>query len=230
VRIERQGAADLAAAAQKGEHAVALTSPAALRPSIVLIGGGARSGKSRFALARARQLGARRVFVATAQALDDEMALRIAAHARTRGADFRTVEEPLALADRLAALGDADADARADVVVVDCLTLWLSNLLVRGDSERQAAAAVGALAAALQRRAFHAVVVTNEVGMGIVPETPLGRLFRDVAGRAHQALAAIADEIHLAVLGSILRLRPEPIALFPLPSTTPTSDDEGTRP
>jgi adenosylcobinamide kinase/adenosylcobinamide-phosphate guanylyltransferase len=185
------------------------------RHLLVLVGGGARSGKSRFALARARDLGSRRAFVATAQALDDEMAARIAAHARTRGADFHTIEEPLALADRLAALRDTD------VVVIDCLTLWLSNLLMRGDTEPQIAAAVDALAATLRRRAFHAVVVTNEVGMGIVPETPLGRLFRDIAGRAHQRLAAAADEIHFAMLGAMLRVRPEPIALSPLSPAEP---------
>jgi adenosylcobinamide kinase/adenosylcobinamide-phosphate guanylyltransferase len=176
---------------------------------VVLIGGGARSGKSQFALARARRLGARRVFVATAQALDGEMTERIAAHARTRGADFRTIEEPLALPEALAAIDDAD------VVVIDCLTLWLSNLLLRGDTEAQVAARVDALGAALARRRFHALLVTNEVGLGIVPEAPLGRLFRDVAGRAHQRLAAIADEIHLAILGTILRLRPEPLAVAP---------------
>lgn len=184
---------------------------------IILVGGGARSGKSQFALGRARRLGARRVFVATGQALDAEMAERIASHVRTRGADFRTVEEPLALPEALIALGGGDrsGDSSADVVVVDCLTLWLSNLVCRGDSEATIAGRVDALAAALARRRFHAIVVTNEVGLGIVPEAPLGRLFRDVAGRAHQRLAAQADEIHLAILGTVLRLRPEPLAVAP---------------
>jgi adenosylcobinamide kinase/adenosylcobinamide-phosphate guanylyltransferase len=184
---------------------------------IILVGGGARSGKSRFALARARRLGARRVFVATGQALDAEMAERIAAHVRTRGDDFRTVEEPLALPEALVTLGGGEraSDATTDVVVVDCLTLWLSNLICRGDSEAVVAEQVDALGAALARRRFHAIVVTNEVGLGIVPEAPLGRLFRDVVGRAHQRLAALADEIHLAILGTILRLRPEPLAVAP---------------
>jgi len=185
---------------------------------IVLIGGGARSGKSRFALERARRLGHRRVFVATGQSLDGEMAERIAAHVRTRGADFRTVEEPLELPAALDAIDDAE------VVVIDCLTLWLSNLLVRGDSEAQVATRVEALAAVLLRRRFHALVVTNEVGLGIVPETALGRLFRDVAGRAHQRLAAISDEIFLAILGTVLRVRPEPLAVAPPGSAPPASD------
>jgi adenosylcobinamide kinase/adenosylcobinamide-phosphate guanylyltransferase len=184
---------------------------------IILVGGGARSGKSRFALGRARRLGARRVFVATGQALDAEMAERIAAHVRTRGDDFRTVEEPLALPEALVTLGGGEraTDASPDVVVVDCLTLWLSNLICRGDSEAVVAEQVDALGAALARRRFHAIVVTNEVGLGIVPEAPLARLFRDVVGRAHQQLAALCDEIHLAILGTILRLRPEPIAAAP---------------
>jgi adenosylcobinamide kinase / adenosylcobinamide-phosphate guanylyltransferase len=187
-------------------------SDAALTPSgppaarIALIGGGARSGKSGFALARARRLGQRRVFIATGQPLDGEMSERIAAHVRTRGSDFRTVEEPLDLPEALRAIDDAD------VVVVDCLTLWLSNLLCRGDSEAHIDARVAALISALERRRFHALVVTNEVGMGVVPESALGRRFRDLVGRAHQRLAAAADEIFLAILGTILRIRPEPLA------------------
>jgi adenosylcobinamide kinase/adenosylcobinamide-phosphate guanylyltransferase len=145
------------------------------------------------------------------------MAERIAVHVRTRGDDFRTVEEPLALPEALVTLGGGEPanDASADVVVVDCLTLWLSNLICRGDSEAVVAEQVDALGAALARRRFHAIVVTNEVGLGIVPEAPLARLFRDVVGRAHQRLAVLADEIHLAILGTILRLRPEPLAVAP---------------
>jgi adenosylcobinamide kinase/adenosylcobinamide-phosphate guanylyltransferase len=194
-----------------------MSSPSADPPRVALVGGGVRSGKSAFALARARALGERRVFVATGQALDGEMAERIAAHVHARGADFRTVEEPLDLPNALRALGDRGAD----VVVVDCLTLWLSNLLMRGDGEAQVAAHVDELVTVLARRRFHALVVTNEVGLGIVPESALARLFRDVAGRAHQRLAGAADEIYLAILGTILRLRPAPLAVMPSP-TPPT--------
>ncbi|ALA58031.1 bifunctional adenosylcobinamide kinase/adenosylcobinamide-phosphate guanylyltransferase [Nitrospira moscoviensis] len=172
---------------------------------IVLIGGGARSGKSAFALSRARSLGTRRAFVATAQALDAEMKERIAEHARTRGTDFRTIEEPLALAEKLLELHDTD------VVVIDCLTLWLSNLLLRDEAEVRILEQVEALAGVLEQRAFHAVIVTNEVGMGVVPETSLGRAFRDVAGRAHQRVAGVADEVYWAILGSVLRIRPAPV-------------------
>jgi adenosylcobinamide kinase/adenosylcobinamide-phosphate guanylyltransferase len=175
--------------------------------SVVLVGGGARSGKSRFALARARALGARRVFVATGQALDGEMDRRIALHRAERGADFATIEEPLELGR---VLRDPSG---TDVVLVDCLTLWLSNLLLRGDDEPAIARAVTDLCAVLAERRRHAVIVTNEVGLGIVPDNALARTFRDVAGRAHQELAAIADEIHVAILGTVLRLRPGPVEM-----------------
>jgi len=179
---------------------------------LALVGGGVRSGKSAFALALARTLGPRRVFLATAQAWDGEMAARIAAHRAERAADFETIEEPL---DPLAALPRA---AGAGVLVLDCVTLWLSNLLVRGETEAAIAAKVAALADALRDAPFPSVVVTNEVGMGIVPESPLGRTFRDVAGRAHQLLAARSDRIYFAMLGTMLRLSPGPIAVEPTPT------------
>jgi len=175
---------------------------------IILVGGGARSGKSRFALTYAEQIGVRRVFVATAQALDDEMAQRIARHRGERQANWVTIEEPLALPEALARV-------EADVVLIDCLTLWLANLLLHGDTVADVEAAVGRLAEAASARRGHVVIVTNEVGMGIVPEHALGRLFRDVAGRAHQRLAASADEVYMAMLGLVVRLRPGPLVAFP---------------
>ena len=172
---------------------------------IVLVGGGARSGKSTFALARARELGARRLFVATARRYDAELSARIDRHVAERGAEFTTIEEPLALPERLlAATGH-------DVVVVDCLTLWLSNLLLDGATPETIGGRVEELAAALRRAPCHVVVVTNEVGMGLHPETALGRTFRDLAGRAHQRLSAVSDEVHLAVMGLVVRLKPAPV-------------------
>jgi adenosylcobinamide kinase/adenosylcobinamide-phosphate guanylyltransferase len=177
---------------------------------VVLVGGGARSGKSAFAQAYAERLGARRVFVATGQAFDDEMKARIARHRAERGPAFETIEEPVALTAAL------DRARGADVVLVDCLTLWLSNLLLRGDDEPAVKAEIDALAAALSPRGSgpHVVLVTNEVGLGLVPETPLGRLFRDVAGWAHQRLAALADEVYLAAMGMVLRLVPAPVVAY----------------
>jgi adenosylcobinamide kinase/adenosylcobinamide-phosphate guanylyltransferase len=188
---------------------VGASPPVAARPEVVLVGGGVRSGKSAFALALARRLGARRAFVATAQPFDEEMRARIAAHQAERGPEFATLEEPLDLPGALARA----ADGGADVVLVDCLTLWLSNLLLRGDGAAEVEAAIGRVAATLALRRVHAVLVTNEVGMGIVPESRLGRLFRDTAGRAHQRLARDADRVYLAALGCVLRLRPGPVSL-----------------
>jgi adenosylcobinamide kinase/adenosylcobinamide-phosphate guanylyltransferase len=172
---------------------------------IVLVGGGARSGKSTFALARARELGARRLFVATARRYDAEMSERIDRHRAERGAEFTTVEEPLAVAEALAGA------AGYDVAVVDCLTLWLSNLLLDGAGADAVERRIDDLAGSLVRAPCHVVLVTNEVGMGLHPDTPLGRTFRDLAGRAHQRLSAVADEVHLAVLGLLVRLKPAPL-------------------
>jgi len=179
------------------------------RPPFMLVGGGARSGKSRWALTRAAALGTRPLFVATAEASDEEMRARIARHREERGARLRTVEAPLELPAALEALGDHD------VVLVDCLTLWLSNLLVRGASADEALARVEDLRLAIGRRRAPVVLVTNEVGMGLVPETSLGRTFRDVTGLAHQRLARDADEVHLCALGMVVRLRPGPVVAEP---------------
>ncbi|HET6280283.1 MAG TPA: bifunctional adenosylcobinamide kinase/adenosylcobinamide-phosphate guanylyltransferase [Polyangia bacterium] len=173
----------------------------------VLIGGGARSGKSAFALSMAQRLGSRRIFVATAQGLDDEMRARIDRHRQERPTSFTTMEEPLALAAVL------DTIVQADVVLIDCLTLWLSNLLVSEVPVETVVHKIDELGAAIARRRFHVVLVTNEVGLGLVPETALGRNFRDVVGQAHQRLSVNADQIYAALLGQILRLRPGPVEL-----------------
>lgn len=172
---------------------------------LVLVGGGVRSGKSAYAVARARSLGTRRAFLATARPYDAEMVERIRRHQAERAGDFTLVEEPIALAQ---AVGRLDG---FDVAVIDCVTLWLSNQLIDGFPPAEIEARAAELAGALRRAPCHVVVVTNEVGMGVHPETPLGRTFRDLAGRAHQALARAADEIHLAVLGTLLRLKPGPV-------------------
>ncbi len=169
-----------------------------------------RSGKSAFALERARELGSRRVFVATGEALDDEMRTRVALHREERGPDFRTIEEPREI---VAALSRVDT---ADVVVIDCMTLWLSNLMLEGLSDASIVARVNDLCEALVQRRFHALIVTNEVGLGIVPENALARRFRDVVGRSHQRLGAVADEVYFGVMGQLLRLKPAPVeAVFP---------------
>jgi adenosylcobinamide kinase/adenosylcobinamide-phosphate guanylyltransferase len=173
---------------------------------VILVGGGARSGKSDLALRLARERGRRRVFLATAEARDAEMRDRIARHRIERGPDFETIEAPLDVPEALAQI-------EADVVVLDCVTLWLSNLLCRGDATEDIVPRVDALVAAIDRRAFDAIVVTNEVGMGLVPDSALGRAFRDATGIAHQRLARVADQIYFGALGTMLRLKPGPVAL-----------------
>ncbi len=162
---------------------------------IILITGGARSGKSKYAEQRAAALGLRRVYIATAEAKDDEMARRIAAHRKRRGSAWTTVEEPVQLAETLLAWR-----GRTDCALVDCLTLWLSNLLFRGD-ENQVEEKVEALVRSLPQLDFPVVFVTNEVGAGIVPDNPLARQFRDLAGWTNQRIAAAAKEVVLMVAG-----------------------------
>jgi adenosylcobinamide kinase/adenosylcobinamide-phosphate guanylyltransferase len=173
--------------------------------AVILVGGGARSGKSAFALRRAAGLGPRRCYVATAEAGDAEMADRIAAHRTARGPGWTTVEAPHDLAGAVAALPAADA------AVVDCLTLWLSNRLCRGEPEGAILDALEQVLVRCAERPHPVVIVTNEVGMGIVPEAPLARAFRDLAGRAHQRVALVAAEVWLAALGMLVRLRPGPV-------------------
>ena len=162
--------------------------------ALTLILGGARSGKSRRAEALARDSGLEVVYLATAQAVDDEMAERIARHRADRAAfGWVTVEEPLDLADALA------REARPGrVVIVECLTTWLTNLMVHG---RDIDTATDVLLAWADAPAGPAVLVSNEVGFGIVPEHRMAREFRDHAGRLHQALAARADRVELVVAG-----------------------------
>jgi adenosylcobinamide kinase/adenosylcobinamide-phosphate guanylyltransferase len=170
--------------------------------ALTLVLGGARSGKSGFAQAQAQaeaQGGAGRpVMIATGQAFDDEMRARIEQHRRERGAAWRTVEAPLDLPQ---ALGRLHED---DVVVVDCLTLWLSNLML---GDRAIEPETVALCATLTRMKNPIWLVSNEVGLGIVPENALARRFRDAAGRLHQQLAAQADRVVLMVAGLPVKVK-----------------------
>jgi adenosylcobinamide kinase/adenosylcobinamide-phosphate guanylyltransferase len=182
---------------------------------LVLIGGGARSGKSAYAVQRALSLGTRRIFVATAEAFDDEMRTRIAAHVAERGDNFTTVEAPRDLEHALEAI--QERPAAVDVVVIDCLTLWLSNLLLADIPALEIERRVDRLATTCEKASFPVLLVSNEVGFGLVPDTALGRLFRDVTGRAHQRLARSAAEVLLATLGCMLRIKPVPVALAGAP-------------
>jgi adenosylcobinamide kinase/adenosylcobinamide-phosphate guanylyltransferase len=164
-----------------------------------LVLGGARSGKSRYAEQLVEHAAVCGTYCATAEAGDVEMAERIAAHRARRGAFWRTVEAPLALAPAIAA-----AAAPECPVLVDCLTLWMSNLLMAG---RRPDAEAGVLCQALREAVGPVVLVSNEVGMGLVPETPLGRHFRDAAGRLNQEIAALADRVVFVTAGLPLVLK-----------------------
>ena len=166
---------------------------------LTLVLGGARSGKSRHAERLAVQSGLAPVYVATAQALDEEMAQRIAAHRARRGPAWRTVEEPLDLVGVLQREG-----APGRIVLVDCLTLWLSNLMVAG---RDVAAESARLIEALPGLAGPVLLVSNEVGQGVVPDNVMARQFVDHAGMLHQGIAERADAVVFMAAGLPHRLK-----------------------
>ena len=168
----------------------------------VLVLGGARSGKTRHALSLAEATAPTRLMIATAQALDEEMAARIARHQAERGAGWLTREAPLALAE---ALREEARPGRP--VVVDCLTLWLTNILL---AERDMEAAIAELAALVPTLAGPAIFVSNEVGQGITPPSKLGREFQDWQGRANQALAAACNVVVAVTAGLPRLLKPAP--------------------
>jgi adenosylcobinamide kinase / adenosylcobinamide-phosphate guanylyltransferase len=166
-------------------------------PKLTLVIGGARSGKSRYAESLIAALPPPRTYIATAEAGDAEMAERIEAHRRRRDATWRTIEAPRDLRAALAA-------CKAAPVLVDCLTLWLSNLML---AETDVEAAIETLETALAAATAPIVVVANEVGLGIVPSFPLGRQFRDMQGILNQRIAARADRVVLMVAGLPLAVK-----------------------
>jgi adenosylcobinamide kinase/adenosylcobinamide-phosphate guanylyltransferase len=171
---------------------------------LTLLLGGVRSGKSARAVELARA-GERVLFVATAGLHDDDMRARAEAHRVGRPASWNTLEETMALAESISAQDDAH-----DLIVIDCLTLWISNLLCASEpppAEREIADHVRALLQVQRVSRAHWIVVSNEVGLGVVPPTPLGRAYRDALGRANQLVAAAATRVDLMVAGLELRLK-----------------------
>lgn len=166
---------------------------------IVFVLGGARSGKSRFALETASTIPGKKAYIATAQALDDEMEQRIARHKAERHAEWKTFEEPVNLQDLITKI-----HATHDVLLIDCLTLWITNLML---GSHNIDGKVQPFIEALSVCQASVFMVSNEVGLGIVPDNRLSREFRDIAGTLNQRVAAIADEVYFIAAGLPLRIK-----------------------
>jgi adenosylcobinamide kinase/adenosylcobinamide-phosphate guanylyltransferase len=169
---------------------------------LALILGGARSGKSRFGLQWGEKIPGKRAFIATCQPLDAEMEARVFAHRKSRDASWETVEEFDHLGDRIMKIRD-----RYQVLLVDCLTLWLSNRVLKEAGEREIKKEIANLIEALSETRIPVALISNEVGLGIVPETPLGRRFRDLNGFLNQEIASISHEVFLVAAGIALQMK-----------------------
>jgi len=164
---------------------------------IMFIIGGCRSGKSTYALQTAEKVPAqRKIYIATCVPQDDEMKQRVAMHQTARSKSWTTVEEPLRLPEAI-----VQNSRRADVIVIDCLTLWVNNLLMETDDEKQIEETISQLIDTLDKATGQIVIVSNEVGAGIVPENRLARQYRDIMGLANQAVAKTADKVIWMVAG-----------------------------
>ncbi len=169
---------------------------------LYFITGGARSGKSSFAEKLALDRAGKRAYIATAQALDAEMSARIEQHRIKRGNSWDTYEEPLAVAELLRKLAN-----RYEIVLLDCLTLWLSNVMAHTDGDGAVAARTDELVKAAKDFGGVCIVVSNEVGLGIVPDNPLARKYRDFAGILNQKVAQAADEVYFTASGIPVKIK-----------------------
>ena len=167
----------------------------------ILVTGGARSGKSSFAEKRTKQLGSSLMYIATSEIIDTEMEKRVAEHQARRGSEWQTLHVSLKLTEAL-----SETDGKGPCLV-DCLTIWLNNLIFHNEDS---VVATKELIKVLEQRSDPVVLVTNEVGSGIVPENALARRFRDEAGRMNQIISQVADEVYLSVSGIPLQIKPNP--------------------
>lgn len=171
---------------------------------LTFIIGGARSGKTAFALKLASESSGKKVYLATAEALDEEMRLRIQRHREERGGDWLTVEEPQGVALAISSLAGQDAK----VILIDCLTLWLSNrILIADRSDKIILSEAAVLGRALAEAGCPVIAISNEVGWGIVPENGLARRFRDLAGGVNQMFASAASSVYFVAAGIPLKLK-----------------------
>jgi adenosyl cobinamide kinase/adenosyl cobinamide phosphate guanylyltransferase len=173
-----------------------------MNKKIIFITGGARSGKSRFAEELARQFPGSKAYLATAQALDEEMAERIRRHQKGRAAGWQTLEEPLTVPECIEAEGN-----RFDLLLLDCLTLWVSNLMMTERKEQEILEEGDRLVQACQRVKGSIILVGNEVGLGIVPDNAQARMFRDLSGLIQQKVAREADEVYFLVSGIAVKIK-----------------------
>ena len=176
--------------------------PKAVKGKIILVLGGIRSGKSRFALQLGEAMGERRVFIATGQALDPEMRRRIRKHQSSRSKSWTTYEEPVALPTVL-----EKVNGQCDVMVVDCLSFWLSNLLQLELKEKELSKRLKELLRSLTSLTTPAILISNEVGLGVIPANPLARKFCDHAGMLHQKIAHMADQVYFITSGISKQLK-----------------------
>lgn len=179
--------------------------------SLILITGGARSGKSRYAVELAKQKSGKVAFIATAIAGDEEMTRRIQMHQASRPADWTTIEESINVAQSI-----TDTVSNHDTIIVDCLTLLITNLVfeppyreeIDDEKEQNIYAAIEKIIETTENLEATVIVISNELGMGLVPEDALARRFRDIAGRANQLLAEAADEVYVCISGIPMRIKP----------------------
>lgn len=168
---------------------------------VILVTGGSRSGKTAHALGLAMPF-KNRIYLATAEAMDEEMEDRIARHQAERGHDFQTMEEPVDLAGALTRMPD-----ETDVVLIDCMTVWLGNLMHKNGVQKEPYAEVKAFVESLKTPPCTMIIVTNELGSGIVPHDAMTRTYRDHAGWLNQDIAKVSDEVYLVACGLPLTLK-----------------------
>lgn len=163
---------------------------------MIFITGGCRSGKSRFALDYANRHFSKKLYLATCEVLDEEMARRVENHKRMRGLEWQTIEEHIEIVDKIRQYGD-----EVEVILLDCITLWLSNLLMKWEDDRRVMDEMSRLTDTIHHAQTSSILVSNEVGMGIVPADPLSRRFRDLSGMANQKIAEAANMVIFMVSG-----------------------------
>lgn len=176
-----------------------------MKQNVTFVIGGCRSGKSSFALDQANRIsGKKKYFVATSVPTDSEMEKRVVKHQQERGNDWQTIEEPVEIHAII-----NQYSSTAGVILVDCLTLWASNLLFQSEDSDQIDTAIHNLENALEKSQCPVFLVSNEVGMGIVPENDLARKFRDIAGLVNQRIASVSDRVVMTVAGIDVQIKPK---------------------